>query len=616
MSQHELPAGGRDLATTIDQAANDASHRQGDKEISALQTIEDGPLEEEQSKPTVLPGVARVEAAASQLTNPKRWTLFSIIFIFGFAYGLDALLRTAFITYAVVEFQDHSLIATITVVRGVMAAAVQPTVAKFADAFGRVELFSFGVLVYTLGAIVSAASANIQTLAAGAVLSQVGYSIFVLTLDIIIADLTSMKTRLFFAYIPNLSFLISPWIAGDVTAAILKATTWSWGIGIFAILVPVFAIPMAIILWLLGRNAKKTNPNQPRYPSLKAVGKLAGELDLVGMLLITLALALILTPLTLAGGNKSKWDNAGVLAPIILGILIIPCFIFWERKTSSPLLPDYLLTDKTVWACIIISVFYSFGYMCHSNYLFTLLIVSYNFSLTAAVRVSSVAIFCNVFAAFITSMVVVKVRRLKGFIVGGISIAFLGFGLAYHYRGGTSSQSGLIGAEVVLGIGGGLFAWTALVLAQTAARHEHIGMLIALMFSCNSIGTALGGCIAGAIWTQTLYATLLKNVIPAGGSAELVMQIYAAPLQAVPMYPLGSPVRDSVIESYRYIQRLLSIACLAIYTVMFVVALFLRDPRLSDLQTQPEAGRKRTEKRSSGQDDSQPASRWLIWWRQ
>ncbi|RMD39301.1 hypothetical protein DV735_g5828, partial [Chaetothyriales sp. CBS 134920] len=578
MSQHELPA-------------DDGLHPAVNKEVSALHTAEDGPRDEDQ-KPELLPGVARVEAAASQLTNPKRWLLFSIIFLFGFAYGLDALLRMSFMTYAAVEFQNHALLATIVVVRGVIGAAVQPSVAKFADAFGRVELFSLGALIYTLGAVVSAAAGSIATLAAGAVLSQLGYSIFVLTLDIIIADLSSMKTRLFFAYIPNLSFLVTPWIAGDITTAILKATTWHWGIGIFAILVPVFAIPLVLVLIMLSRTAKSMYPNQRRYPSLKAFGKLAWELDWIGMFLLTATLALILTPLTLAGGNKTKWDDAGILTPIIIGIVLIPCFIFWERKTPFPLLPDYLINDRTVWACIIISVFYSFAYMCHSNYLFTLLIVSYNFSLTAAIRVSAVSVFANVLTAFITAMVVVKVRRLKGFLVGGIAVAFIGFGLAYHYRGGTSSRSGLIGAEIILGMGGGLFAWTSLVLAQTVAKHEHIGMLIALMFSCNSIGTALGGCIAGAIWTQTLYTSLLNNVIPAGGTPELVMQIYAAPLQVVPMYPVGTPMRDAVIESYRYIQRLLSIACLGIYAVMIVVSLFVRDPRLSDLQTQPEAVRK------------------------
>ncbi|KIW21092.1 hypothetical protein PV08_01671 [Exophiala spinifera] len=574
------------------------------------QTVSVG--EERPSAKSMLPGVVRVEAVASQLTTTNRWILFTYVFLFGFSYGLDALVRTTYVTYATVSFGSHSLLATVNVIKGVVGAAIQPSVAKLADAFGRFEIFTLGVTLYTLGAIVEAAATSITSLAAGTILSQLGYSIFVLTIDIITADFTSMKTRLFFAYIPNLPFIVNTWISGNVTSSVMKVTTWKWGIGMFAIIIPACASPLILLLFLLGRKAKTSSAvDQSQYPSFRTIGRLAWELDWIGILLLTSSLALILIPLTLAGGESRKWTHAGIIAPIVLGVLIMPCFILWERKVSSPLLPSYLVSDPLVWGCILINIFYSFGFMCHASYLFTLLMVSYNFTLEGATRVSSVSTFSNVLTAFIVSMVVVKARRLKGFIVGGIALSFVGFGLTYHYRGGTSSQSGLIGAEVVLGIGAGLFAWSALVLGQTAARHQHIGVLIAILFTCNSIGTALGNCISGAIWTQTLYEELAHNLAPFG-NATLAPLIYAAPLYVVPEYPVGTPIRGAIIESYRHIQRLLTITCLCIYTPMLIVALFLRDPRLSDQQTQPEAEFEAREK-TSRESDRPRRTTWLSW---
>jgi SIT family siderophore-iron:H+ symporter-like MFS transporter len=85
-------------------------------------------------------------------------------------------------------------------------------------------------------------------------------------------------------------------------------------------------------------------------------------------------------------------------------------------------------------------------------------------------------------------------------------------GLIYHCRSGSSSQAGLIAGEVVIGSAAGFFTWPVFVLIQTTAPHEHISVLISLVFTVNHLGQAFGNCISGAIWTQTLYAELGRNL--------------------------------------------------------------------------------------------------------
>ena len=66
-------------------------------------------------------------------------------------------------------------------------------------------------------------------------LRQIGYTTILLLVEVIIADITSTKTRLVFSYVPTLPFLINTWISGYVSEAVLSVATWRWGIGMWGI---------------------------------------------------------------------------------------------------------------------------------------------------------------------------------------------------------------------------------------------------------------------------------------------------------------------------------------------------------------------------------------------
>lgn len=74
---------------------------------------------------------------------------------------------------ALSSYGEHSLTATINVIRTVIAAAAQPTAAKIADVFGRVELVFLSIFFYVLGTIVEASANNVSGFCAGAIFYQV-----------------------------------------------------------------------------------------------------------------------------------------------------------------------------------------------------------------------------------------------------------------------------------------------------------------------------------------------------------------------------------------------------------------------------------------------------------
>ncbi|KIW47225.1 uncharacterized protein PV06_02816 [Exophiala oligosperma] len=537
----------------------------------------------------VSPGVARMAAIANVLTTPKRVSLYLSFFIAGYAFGLDYLVRNTYLAYATASYQQHSLLATVNVIRAVVVAALQPSLAKLADVFGRLEVFIFGVVVYTVGSIVEACANNVGSFAGGAILYQLGYTTSLLIIEIMLADVTAVKNRLFFAFLPNFPYMINSWVSGNVTSATLSSTTWRWGIGMFCIIYPLCVMPLIMLVVLLGLQARKQSDRERRYPPLfSSLRTIFWELDIPGVFLMTASLAMIMIPLTLAGGVGKKWTQAGILTPLILGFALMPGFLYWERKSSHPLLPFYLFKDRMVWACLVIGCFCVAAYMTHASYLYTLLVVSYDFSVESATRIASVYSFCAVLSAALLGLVVMKVRRLKAFVLGGVVLSFIGVGLLVKYRGGPNSKAGVIAGEVIVGIAGGFFPYPSLVLIQTVAKHQHVGILIGLMFTVNFLGQAIGGCVSGAIWTQTLYDQLSKNLAPFN-NATLAPAIYAAPFYVVPEYPTGTPQRDAIVASYSHIQRLLTTTAVGLTVPVLIGALFLRDPILADGQSQLEA---------------------------
>lgn len=453
------------------------------------------------------------------------------------------------------------------------------------------------VFFYVIGTIIEATAKNVQTFAGGSVLYQIGYTCVVLLVEVIVADITSLRARLFFSFIPALPFLINTWISGNITSAVLSHSTWQWGIGMWAIIYPICSLPLIIALGIVSRRAQRsgsldkyTSPYQ-MLGARALAGELFWQLDVVGIILLIAVFALILVPFTIAGGVSSTWQTAHVIAPLVVGLCTVPVFILWERKWSKqPIVPFHLLKDRAVWAALGIAIMLNFAWTLQGDYLYTVLIVAFDFSILGATRILSLYSFCSVLVGFSLGAVVYKFRRLKPFIVVGTVLFLVAFGLLINYRGSPSSsgQSGVIGAQVLLGIAGGLFPYPAQASIQAATQHEHLAVITGLFLSLYNIGSALGNTVSGAIWTNVLPQQLEKN-LNGFGNSTLASLTYGSPFTVIADYPVGTDVRTGIIDAYQHTQRLLCITGICLCVPLIVFSLCLRNPRLPDEQSRPEA---------------------------
>lgn len=543
------------------------------------------------------PGVLRMQAIASCITFRDRIFIFIGVFLIAYAYGLDGTTRYNYQAYATNSYSKHSLLSTINVICSIIAAAIQPAAAKIADVFGRVELICASVFFYVIGTILQTVSNDVQSFCGGSVLYQMGYTMVIVLVEVVIADITSTRARLFFSFIPALPFLINAWISGNVVQAVmfpggeLDEQRWKWGIGMWCIIYTVCSMPLIISLSIVTRRAHKLGllTNYRSSFQMLGFGNLAVQLfwvlDVVGIILVIAVFALILAPLTLAGGTSANWKKGSIIAPLVIGVLCIPVFILWELRAPHPLVPFKLIKDRSVWGALGIACFLNFAWTMQGDYLWTVLQVAFDFDVITANRVSLLYSFVSVIVGPLLGLVVFKVRRLKIFIVIGTCLFMVAFGLLIHYRGGASdsSRAGVIGAQCLLGFAGGMFPYTAQASLQVGVKHENVAVMTGIYLATYNIGSALGNAISGALWTQLLPQELDRRL--ASVNATLLEEAYGMPLSVITQYPIGTPERDAMVSSYQYIQKMLTITgiCLCIPLILF--SLSIRNPKLNGEQT-------------------------------
>ncbi|CAI4039341.1 hypothetical protein SMKI_08G0040 [Saccharomyces mikatae IFO 1815] len=509
-------------------------------------------------------------------------------FICGYGYGLDGNIRYIYTGYATSSYSEHSLLSTINVINAVVSAASQIIYARLSDVFGRLYLFISAVILYVVGTIIQSQAYDVQRYAAGAIFYNAGYVGVILILLIILSDFSSLKWRLLYQFAPTWPFIINTWIAGNITSRANPVVNWSWDVGMWAFIFPLSCIPIVLCMLHMQWRAKKTPEwhtlkGQKSYYQehgfIKIIKQLFWMLDIIGVLLMGCSLGCILVPLTLAGGVKTTWNDSRLIGPFVLGFVLIPVLWIWEyRFARDPILPYKLVKDRAVWSSMGISFLIDFIYYMAADYLYTVMIVAVNESVKSATRISTLSSFVSTVASPFFALLVTRCTRLKPFIMFGCSLWMVAMGLLYHFRGGSQSHSGIIGALGVWGVGTTLFTYPVTVSVQSAVSHENMATVTALNYTLYRIGSAVGSAVSGAIWTQTLYKQILKRM----GDVALATAAYDSPYTFIETYTWGTPQRVALMNAYKYVQRLETIVALVFCVPLIALSLCLRDPKLTN----------------------------------
>lgn len=132
---------------------------------------------------------------------------------------------------------------------------------------------------------------------------------------------------------------------------------------------------------------------------------------------------------------------------------------------------------------------------------------------------------------------------------------------------------------------------------QAFTKHENLAVMTGVYLATYNVGSALGNAVSGAIWTQILPSTLAKNL--ANINETLAVTAYADPFTAALEWPMGTPERAAIVDSYQGVQRYLTITGMCLCIPLIGFSLCLRNPKLTGAQNLVEGDKSNTNEQTS-----------------
>lgn len=562
-------------------------------------------------------GVRKNEMLSSHFASRRNCIiLYLCLFCSSYIFTLDTRIRKVLTSYATNSFSNHSLLSTISVIRSVMAAASLPFFARMSDMYGRVELLLVAVILKAIGSLIESQAYDVERYAAGAVIDAFGQDGIKVMLRLVMSDNSKMNWRLFAISIVTCPYIINTWVSGNIVTNLTDNYSWNYSIGMWAFIFPISNIPiLACLIWTrlkvrkekayqdllqeerdsyVTMNEKLATSPKSRHWLIKSwyyTVEFFWISDVMGLFLFVISIGFLLVPLTLAGGTTSKWHQAHIIAPLVIGFVLLPVFVLWEFKGARhPIAPFPLLKDRGVLAAMGVGLFYKFVYLMPHDYMYPVLVVGMNATKSAATRIGSLNSFMIAVVGPLLGLVIVRVRRTKGFILAGISFWFIGTGMLYYFRGSNDGVhdrrfiDGVTGAMIVFGFGSGLFARTIDVSIQSCTDHEYMAAVTGVYMATFKIGSAFGDCVSGAMWTQKMYPSIKRKMEEMGVDPALAKLAYKKPYDFIKKHKWGTPARKAVVFAYAENQRLLCLVGLCLCVPLLLAGLCLRDHKLGKEQ--------------------------------
>ena len=385
----------------------------------------------------------------------------------------------------------------------VMAALMIPG-GKLTDRLGRKRCFTIGLVVYGIGALLSAMAPGLGILILGnSILEGVGTAllippVYILT-TLLFTEVTS-RARAFGAIsaMGGVGAAAGPLIGGLITSAI------SWRAAF------VFqALIIALIVWL-SRHIEDPLPPDPSRP-----------FDTGGAVLSALGLVLVVMGILAADNNALL-----MIALIVAGALVLAWFFLSvrakERRGDEPLLSLTLFRDRTSnlalatqniqWLMLLGVSFVVATYLqvvrgydaIETGVIFTAATVGLLLSSLGAERFA-------------------KRRAQRTLIMAGFIITIAGIGVLLPMVNGSPSVWAFAPGLFLIGFGLGAMLTPSVNLVQSSFMEEEQGEISGLSRSVSNLGSCLGTAIAGTILVSGLssgaYAAAMTTlaVIGLGG---------------------------------------------------------------------------------------------------
>lgn len=532
-------------------------------------------------------GVQGVEAIAIVWSKTSLIIIYILIWIVYFVVLMQQGAEAALNPFVTSAFQQHSLTPTVGILASVIGGVCNLTVAKILDIFGRPQGYAMSLVITTIGLVMMAATTNVEMYAAAQVFWTVGNNALLYTVNIFVADTTRLHNRGLMTALTSSPNIITTWLGGPISTAFLDGPGWRWCFGAFSIIVPVLCLPLFCMLMFNYFKAKKqgiiTSTQTEAKPSLQQFLYYCREFDAIGLLLLTAGLALFLLPFNLYALQPLGWQSPLIICLLVFGVLLTVAFALWERFFAPvTFIPYSLLLDRNmIGACMLGMVLFT-SFFCWNSFSSSFLQVVNDLNVTEASYIVQINGLGSSLFSIVTGVVIRYTGRFKAItLYGAIPLYTLFMGLMIYFRRPDMNVGYIIMCQIFISVAAGVVIITSQMAAMTAASHQYIAVVMAILSMFSSIGGAIGLTIAGAIW-QAVFPIKLAEYLPPDEQANLI-NIYSM-LEVQLSYPVGTPTRIAIQRAYGDAQLMMLVAGTAIWAFGFVGVALWRNNNIKNIQ--------------------------------
>ncbi|HEV2687816.1 MAG TPA: MDR family MFS transporter [Bryobacteraceae bacterium] len=449
-----------------------------------------------------------------------------------------------------------------------------PIFAKLSDIYGRKWFFLAGTMLFvTASAFCGGAGSwipgdgmtqlivfrGVQGLGAGMIVGL----LFTIIGDIF-APADRAKFQGLFAAVWGLASIFGPTLGGWIT------DQWSWR-WTFWVNLPVGALAAASIF--------------VEFPYFRPHG-VRREIDWWGV--FTLSACLIPLLLALTWVTDYGWQSQRVMSLLAVAVVMLPAFLFVERRAAEPLLPLGLFRDPVILVSSVAVFLLGIGTFGVILYVPLFMQGVLGISATRSGSLLTPLLLGAVVASIAAGNIIGRTGRYRMLAIAGSILATAGMFLMAAMDGNTTHWE-VVRNMILAGLGIGVMQPIYTLAVQNVAPPAQMGAATASTQFFRSIGATLGVAVFGSI-LLTKYHNGFQSSIPPGTPPQvlapfnnpiLLMQIRPQLEGKFALYPRGLDLLHKLFENVRtsLVNGLHAIFLMgAILMVVAVVAnLFLRE---------------------------------------
>ncbi|KAK5993203.1 MFS transporter L2 [Cladobotryum mycophilum] len=415
---------------------------------------------------------------------------------------------------------------------------------------------------FGLGSIVFAVAPSLPVVILGRAVQGLGCGGIDVLNEVIIADITTLKERAFY-----IGLISVPMALGTVLGPILGAVfsdyaTWRW---IGWINLPLIGVCLPLTIFFLRLK-----------PMTDTFREQLARVDWLGMGLFTVGSVLFTLPLSWAG-TMYPWGSWRTIVPLVIGVLVLGVFVWYESKPAEPMFPYRIFRNRTAAATLV-------GSFIHGMVLYTLIAyvpLFFQAIFLEAPLQSAISLipFFAVLMAFtgIAAMGVEWTRRYVWSIWAGWLMLAVGVGL-FSLWGTYKNLAESAGFQVIAAIGiGSLFTVLPIPMQASAERNEDQGLAVGILVAFRLFGALIGLAIAASAFNNQ-FVTAIASLGALPGAPGLANSKDALGfIPALKHLDLPPRTLHSIQEAYAHAFRAVFYILAAFGVVGFLTSLFTRE---------------------------------------